>query len=232
MDLILVIDGEFPTRRLARDHLERADYRVLTAADAQTGLRMLRRDSPNLLILDLGLPYHAGWNLARAVRLDSELGGVPILGLAPQERTPYTLEGTGVSDFVSKPFHPRELIGRVCSLLRRARGLSPLPARLARGDLILDIGGQKLTVREELVELTPAEFSLLCMFMEKPGRIFTRRELLEQTLGRSEEGAGRTLDTHIRNLRQKVESDPHRPIYIQTVHRVGYRFAWLGGEIS
>ena len=232
MDLILVIDGEFPTRRLVRDHLEQADYRVLTAADAQTGMHMLRRESPDLVIVDLGLAHRDGWNLTRAIRLDSELASLPILGLTPQVRNTQSIEELGVNDFVTKPVTPRELISRVRNLLHRSRGFSDLPARIARGDLILDVGGRQLTVRDEPVELTPTEFALLCMFMEKPGHIFTRRELLEKTLGHSDEGAGRTLDTHIRNLRQKIESDPHRPIYIQTVHRVGYRFAWLGGEMS
>jgi DNA-binding response OmpR family regulator len=232
MDLILVIDGEFPSRRLVRDHLEQADYRVLTASDAQTGLNMLRCEAPDLLIVDLNLPHHDGWNLTRTIRLDSELATLPILGMTPQARVAHTIDETGVNDFVTKPFNPRELVARVRSLLHRSKGLSSLPTRISRGDLVLDVGGQKLTVREEPVELTPTEFALLCMFMEKPGHIFTRRELLEKTLGHSDEGAGRTLDTHIRNLRQKIESDPHRPIYIQTIHRVGYRFSWLGGEMS
>jgi DNA-binding response OmpR family regulator len=135
---------------------------------------------------------------------------------------------TGADDYVSKPFNPRELVNRVQALLKWKKGGADQPIRLSVGDLILDLGGHQLTVRNEKVDVTPAQFTLLNLFMEKPGHIFTRRELLEGTFGYSIEGCSRTLDTHIRNLRQKIESDPHQPRYIKTVFGMGYCFAKLG----
>jgi two-component system alkaline phosphatase synthesis response regulator PhoP len=227
MELVLVIDAEPHTRRLVRDNLERADYRVLTASDAETGLHMLHRESPDLLVLDLGLPQQEGWSLTRNIRLDHQLASLPILLLTPQSRNGNTIDGIelGADDYVVKPFNPRELVERVQVLLRRMRGQSSLPARLTRGELTLDTGGRRLMIGDVLVELTPTEFALMCMFMEKPGRVFTRRELLDKIIGSTVEDDNRTLDTHIRNLRHKIESDPHQPVYIQTVHRVGYQFA-------
>ncbi|MEZ0396363.1 MAG: response regulator transcription factor [Anaerolineales bacterium] len=234
MELILVIDHEFPTQRLVRDHLEQADYRVLTASDAETGMRMLRRESPDLLVLDASLPQQNGLELARAIRLDRELSCLPILLLAPQAND-HLRSGSlelGVDYYVTRPFDPRELIQRVRTLLRLSKNGKPAPTRISRGDLTLDLCGRRLLRRDEPVELTPAEFSLLSTFMEKPGHIFTRRELLQAALGQCSENASRTLDTHIRNLRHKIEDNPHQPVYIQTVHRVGYRFGWLGGQVT
>lgn len=234
MELILVIDHEFPTQRLVRDHLERADYRVLTASDAETGMRMLRRESPDLVVLDASLPQQSGLELARAIRLDREFSSLPILVLAPQASDHLRSDSLelGVDYYVTRPFNPRELVQRVKALLHLSKNGKPVPTRIIRGDLTLDLCGRRLMVREEPVELTPAEFSLLSTFMEKPGHIFTRQELLQAALGYCNENASRTLDTHIRNLRQKIEDNPHQPVYIQTVHRVGYRFGWLGGEIA
>jgi DNA-binding response OmpR family regulator len=226
MELVLVIDSEFRTRRQVCDQLERADFRVLTASDAEVGINMLRRETPDLLVLDAGISCHPGWNLTQQIRLEPQLASLPILMMTPSGRERAFAESLDLraDDYVSKPFNPRELVRRVQALLSWKKGQSNQPVRLSQGDLILDLGGHQLTVRNETVELTPTEFAMLALFMEKPGSIFTRRELLEGTLGYSCEGSGRTLDTHIRNLRQKIEIDPHRPKYIQTVYRIGYCF--------
>jgi len=223
----MVIDSEFRTRRQVCDHLERADFRVLTASDAEVGINMLRREIPDLLVLDAGISCHTGWNLTQQIRLEPQLASLPILMMTPSGRERAFAESLDLraDDYVSKPFNPRELVRRVQALLSWKKGQSNQPVRLTQGDLILDLGGNQLTVRNETVELTPTEFAMLALFMEKPGFIFTRRELLEGTLGYSCEGSGRTLDTHIRNLRQKIEIDPCQPKYIQTVYRVGYCFA-------
>ena len=227
MELILVIDNEFRTRRQVCDQLEWADYRVLTASNVEVGMNMLRRENPDLLVLDAGISYQAGWNLSQQIRLDPQQASLPILMMTPPGREKAFAESLnlGADDFVSKPFNPKELVRRVQALLRRQKGQSNQPVRLSQGDLTLDLGGHQLTIRNERVELTPAQFTLLTLFMEKPGHIFTRRELLEGTLGTSVEGSSRTLDTHIRNLRQNIESDPHRPKYIQTIFGIGYCFA-------
>jgi two-component system alkaline phosphatase synthesis response regulator PhoP len=227
MELVLVIENEFRTRRQVCDHLERADYRVLTASDAEVGLTMVRRENPDLVVLDAGVSYHAGWNLPQQIRLEPSLASLPILMMTPsgQGRAFAESLNLGADDYVSKPFNPRELVRRVQALLSWKRGQADHPVRLSQGDLLLDLGGHQLTVGEELVDLSPTQFALLTLFMENPGKIFTRQKLLEKTLGYSEEGCSRTLDTHIRNLRQKIEPDPHEPKYILTVVGTGYRFA-------
>ena len=227
MELVLVIDSEFRTRRQVCDHLERADFRVLTASDADVGINMLRRETPDLLVLEAGISCHTGWNLTQQIRLEPQLASLPILMMTSYGRERAFAESLDLraDDYVSKPFNPRELVRRVQALLSWKKGQSNQPVRLSQGDLILDLGGHQLTVRNETVELTPTEFAMLALFMGKPGSIFTRRELLQGTLGYSCEGSGRTLDTHIRNLRQKIEIDPRQPKYIQTVYRVGYCFA-------
>jgi len=227
MDLILVIDDEISILRLVRDYLEMAGYRVLTTSNAETGLHMLRRDAPDLLVLDLGLPDRDGWDLTRQIRADRQLSSLPIIMLTARVDESDRIVGLelGADDYITKPFNPREVVARVRAVLRRTTGgASAIPRHISIADLNLDLGEHMLTVRHEMVELTPTEFELLALFMENPGHTYTREELLEKTLGYSYEGASRTLDTHIRNLRQKIEPDPHQPVYVQTVHGIGYRF--------
>jgi DNA-binding response OmpR family regulator len=227
MELVLVIDNEFRTRQQVRDQLERADFRVLTASDAEVGMNMLRRENPDLVVLDVGISNPGGWNLSQQIRLEPSFASLPILMMTPSGRGRSFAESLnlGADDYVSKPSNPRELVERVRALLNWKKGKSNQPVRLSYGDLILDLGGHQLMVRNEPVELTPTQFTLLALFMQKPGHIFTRRELLEGALGYSFESSGRTLDTHIRNLRQKIESDPQQPRYIQTFFGTGYCFA-------
>jgi DNA-binding response OmpR family regulator len=230
---ILVIDDEAHIVRLVRDYLEQAGYRVLAASNAETGLHVLRREQPDLLVLDLGLPDRDGWDLTRLIRADRQLSGLPIIMLTARVDDSDRIIGLelGADDYITKPFNPREVVARVRAVLRRTlAGQASFSRRICIADLVLDLGEHTLTVRDETVDLTPTEFSLLALFMENPGHTYTREELLEKTLGYSYEGSGRTLDSHIRNLRQKIETDPSEPVYIQTVHRIGYRFARYAGE--
>jgi two-component system alkaline phosphatase synthesis response regulator PhoP len=227
METILVIDDEPSIIRLVRDYLEQAGYRVLTASNAETGLHSLRSETPDLLVLDLGLPDQDGRDLTRLIRLDRQLSSLPLIMLTARVEDSDKIIGLelGADDYITKPFNPREVVARVRAVLRRVEGgRNTISRRISIGDLTLDTGEHILRLRGESVELTPTEFELLSLFMENPGHTYTRDELLEKTLGYSYEGAGRTLDTHIRNLRQKIEPDPHQPIYIETVHRIGYRF--------
>jgi len=225
---ILVIDDEANIVRLVRDYLEQAGYHVFTASDAETGLHTLRRETPNLLVLDLGLPDRDGWDLTRQIRLDRQLANIPIIMLTARVDDSDKIIGLelGADDYITKPFNPREVVARVRAVLRRTGvAKSTFSRRISITDLTLDLGEHTLTIRGEQVELTPTEFDLLSLFMENPGHTYTRVELLEKTLGYSYEGTGRTLDSHIHNLRLKIEPDPAEPIYIQTVHRIGYRFS-------
>jgi two-component system, OmpR family, alkaline phosphatase synthesis response regulator PhoP len=224
---ILVIDDEANIVRLVQDYLEQAGYRVLSAYNAETGLHALRRETPDLLVLDLGLPDRDGWDLTRLIRADRQLADIPIIMLTARVEESDRIIGLelGADDYITKPFNPREVVARVRAVLRRTNaGKTTFSRRISIADLTLDLGEHTLSCQGKQVELTPTEFELLSLFMENPGHTYTREELLEKTLGYSYEGTGRTLDTHILNLRQKIESDPRHPVYIQTVYRIGYRF--------
>jgi DNA-binding response OmpR family regulator len=225
---ILVIDDEANILRLLKDYLQQAGYQVLTASNAENGLHCLRRESPDLLVLDLGLPDRDGWDLTRLIRSDRQLSGMPIIMLTARIEEDDKVIGLelGADDYITKPFNPREVVARVRSVLRRTQknGLA-VSTIISLGELILNLDEHRLSVHGKPVELTPTEFALLFIFMENPGHTYTREELLEKTLGYSYEGSGRTLDTHIRNLREKIEPDLSHPSYIETVHRIGYRFA-------
>jgi two-component system, OmpR family, alkaline phosphatase synthesis response regulator PhoP len=233
METILVIDDETNILRLVRDYLEQAGCRVFTASNAESGLHLLRREKPDLLVLDLGLPDRDGWDLTRQIRSDRQLGAIPIIMLTARVEDSDKIIGLelGADDYITKPFNPREVVARVRAVLRRALRASLVGVRrLSQGELTLDLGAHSLLVGGDPVELTPTEFELLSLFMENPGHTYTREELLEKTLGYSYEGTGRTLDTHIMNLRQKIEGDPHHPVYIQTIHHIGYRFVKSCGD--
>jgi DNA-binding response OmpR family regulator len=228
METIYAIDDDANILRLVRNYLEQAGYRVGVASNAETGLSLLRHAPPDLLLLDLGLPDRDGWDLTRLMRADRQLASIPIIMLTARVGDSDRITGLelGADDYITKPFNPREVVARVRAVLRRTgAGKTTFSRRISLANLTLDLGEHSLTVGDELVELTPTEFELLALFMENPGHTYTREELLEKTLGYSYEGTGRTLDTHIRNLRQKIEPNPAQPLYIQTVHRIGYRFA-------
>jgi two-component system alkaline phosphatase synthesis response regulator PhoP len=230
---ILVIDDEANIVRLVRDYLEQAGYRVFTASNAETGLHILRRERIDLVVLDLGLPDRDGWDLTRQIRADRQLAALPVVMLTARVDDSDKIIGLelGADDYITKPFNPREVVARVRAVLRRTSIEKTIfSRRISIDDLTLDLGDHILTVRGETVELTPTEFELLSLFMENPGHTYTREELLEKTLGYSYEGTGRTLDSHISNLRHKIELDPAEPAYIQTVHRIGYRFAKDTGD--
>jgi two-component system alkaline phosphatase synthesis response regulator PhoP len=233
MHTILVIDDDTNILRLVRDYLGQAGFHVLSAANAETGLHILRRESPDLLVLDLGLPDRDGWDLTRLIRADCQLANLPIIMLTARVEDSDRIIGLelGADDYITKPFNPREVVARVRAVLRRTGVCkTTFSRRISRADLIIDLEEHSLTIGGRQVELTPTEFELLALFMENPGHTYTREELLEKTLGYSYEGTGRTLDTHILNLRQKIEADPHHPATIQTVHRIGYRFAKDPGD--
>jgi two-component system, OmpR family, alkaline phosphatase synthesis response regulator PhoP len=224
---ILVIDDEANILRLVRDYLVQAGYFVFTASNAETGLHALRYESPDLLVLDLGLPDQDGWDLTRLIRSDRQLAFLPIIMLTARVDDNDRIIGLelGADDYITKPFNPREVVARVRAVLRRVNSAkSTISRRISIGELVLDIGEHTLMIRGEHAALTPTEFELLSLFMENPGHTYTREELLVKTLGYSYEGTSRTLDSHISNLRQKIEKNPADPVYILTVYRIGYRF--------
>jgi len=221
---ILVVDDEVQITRVLRAYLEQAGFAVSTAYDGREALRLARQESPDLIILDLMLPEVDGLDVCRALRKES---GVPIIMLTARVEETDRVIGLelGADDYVTKPFSPREVVARVRAVLRRVRAASEVPDNetLEVGDLVLDAGRRSLTVSGRRVELTPSEFEILRTMMRSPGRVFTRAQLLEAAQGETYEGYERTVDTHIKNLRQKIEAVPRRPSYLLTVHGVGYR---------
>ena len=223
---IPVVDDDKSITKIVKAYLEQAGYRVLVAFDGESAMHTLLSEKPDLLILDLMLPDRDGWDITNSIRNDKRLAATPIIMLTARVGDSDKIVGLelGADDYVTKPFNPREVVARVRAQLRR-RQLEQAEQieRLEVGALQLDLGSRTLTLKGKLIELTPTEFNLLEIFMESPGHTFDRETLLEKALGYGYEGFGRTLDTHIRNLRKKIEPDPKHPTYIQTVYSIGYR---------
>ncbi len=227
---ILVVDDDKSIIKVVRAYLEQSGYQVLTAADGEAALHMLRHERPDLVVLDVMMPNRDGWEVTRIVRGDKVLAATPIIMLTARVEDTDKIVGLelGADDYITKPFNAREVVARVNALLRRTRLdqlASAAPHVLVSGGLRLDLDGHTLTVNGQPVELTRTEFNLLETFMQNPGFTLTRDDLLEKALGYAYEGLGRALDTHIRNLRRKIETEPDAPTYIQTVYGVGYRLA-------
>lgn len=225
---ILVVDDDREIVRLVRSYLEQSGFQVFTAYDGASALHILRYERPHLVVLDLMLPDQDGWQITCAIRSDPSLQNTAIIMLTARIEDTDKIVGLelGADDYITKPFNPREVVARVRSVLRR----SISPAR-AEGNTVLQCGGITLdTYRREVfldeqpVELTPTEFELLYTLMQNPGYAFTRSELIERSLGYDHDSLDRSLDSHIKNLRRKIEPDPRNPLYIQTVYGVGYRF--------
>ncbi|MEZ4865422.1 MAG: response regulator transcription factor [Caldilineaceae bacterium] len=225
---ILVVDDDRSIVKVVRSYLEQAAYQVTVAYDGEGALHALRSEKPDLMVLDLMLPDRDGWEITRLVRGDTTLAALPIIMLTARVEDTDKIVGLelGADDYITKPFNAREIVARVRALLRRAHFAQATPPQQLRvGGLALDIDQRQLTIDDTPVDLTRTEFTLLQLLMANPGHTFTRDELLEKCMGYAYEGMGRTLDTHMSNLRKKVEPDPSAPIYIQTVYGVGYRLA-------
>ncbi len=222
---ILIVDDDKEIVRIVRAYLEKAGYSVLTANDGETALHIIRSDRPDLVVLDLMMPNRDGWSVARLVRADEALAKTPIVMLTARVETDDKILGLdiGADDYIPKPFNPNEVVARVRAVLRRTLDGPNQPHLLQLGSLLLDIDRHEVQMNGQPVELTPTEFDLLRALIENRGHAFTRTALIEQGLGFTYEGLERTLDSHIRNLRRKIEPDPANPVYIRTVFGVGYR---------
>ena len=224
---ILVVDDEPGIVTIVRDYLDRAGFRVLTAGDGETALRLARTERPSLVLLDLMLPGLDGLDVTRALRQDPSTNGLPLIMLTARVDETDRVAGLelGADDYITKPFSPREVVARVRAVLRRAEGPPTYNGVLRAGDLAIDL--QRRTVRrgDTPVELTATEFDLLATLARQPGRPFTRAQLVDLVYGDDFDGYDRTVDAHIKNIRRKIEPDPREPRYIQMVYGVGYRFA-------
>ena len=236
MTTILVVDDEPKIVQLARDYLEHAGFQVATAGDGRAALELVAREHPDLVVLDLGLPGLDGLDVTRRIR---QAGDLPIVMLTARDDELDKLLGLelGADDYLTKPFSPRELVARVRAVLRRAeRSPGDGSGRddgaggagqgtLRAADVTIDLDRMHVQVAGRSVELTPTEFQLLVTLVRRPGQIRTRSQLLDAVHGVAFESYERAIDTHIKNLRRKIEPDSRIPRYILTVHGIGYRFA-------
>lgn len=226
---ILVVDDEDAIVQLLSYNLKRAGYEVIAAQNGEEGLELARKESPDLVILDLMLPGMDGFDVCKELRRSSD---IPILMLTARGEEIDRVVGfeIGADDYVSKPFSPRELVGRVKAILRRARR-EPEPAadysadNLVFGNLTVNFVTYEVTRDGKTVDLTPTEFQILKTLCQHPGRVFSRDELVDRVMGADFFGDVRTVDVHIRHLRSKIEEVPSAPRFIETVRGAGYKFS-------
>lgn len=220
---ILIVEDEPAIAEGLAFNLRQEGFRTLIALNGQTARGVLRRESPDLLILDLMLPDGDGVDLCRAVRAESD---IPILMLTARDREEEKVRGleAGADDYITKPFGVREVIARVRGALRRARTEAVAASRIVAGPIGIDRNTRTVTVAGEPVELRRREFDLLWVLMTAPGRVRPREDLLATVWEDREYVEPGTLDVHVRRIREKIEADPGRPRHIVTVRGVGYKF--------
>jgi DNA-binding response OmpR family regulator len=223
MATVLVVEDERKLRDFVRSYLERAGFTVLSTGSGAEAIAMAAEGAPDLIVLDLGLPDVPGETVARELRITS---AVPILMLTARSTEEDRIRGLelGADDYVTKPFSPRELVLRVQAILRRGgpaveQGVTSFGA----GELVIDEPQRLVTVRGEAVSVTPTEWGVLGALATVPGRVYSRFELINRVRGYEFEGYERTVDSHVKNLRRKIESDPAQPQIVQTVLGGGYR---------
>ena len=222
---ILVVEDEESLADSVRYNLEREGYLVSVASDGRRALERFRTETPALVILDLMLPELSGLDVCRAIRAESD---VPIIMVTAKDTEADKVTGLelGADDYVTKPFSVRELVSRVRANLRRVHPGGPVAADelLRGGPVSVDVARHEVTVRGEPVSLPPKEFELLEAFLRRKGRLLTRDFLIERVWGPDYFGDTKTLDVHVKRLRQKMEEDPHRPAHLLTVRGLGYKF--------
>jgi len=226
---VLVVEDEPKLRDLVRAYLEHDGVGVLSTGSGAEAIALAAQAGPDLIVLDLRLPDVSGREVAREVRLASD---VPILMLTAMASEDDRIAGLtlGADDYLTKPFSPRELVLRVRAILRRGRdgGSSSARASFGGGELMLDESRHASLVRGESVELTPTEWGILVALAQVPGRVYSRYELINRVRGYEFSGYERTIDSHVKNLRRKIEADPRAPRIVETVLGAGYRLGLSG----
>lgn len=221
---ILVVDDEARLVNLVKAYLEQGGFRVVTARNGREALFIARQEKPDLILLDIMMPEMDGHEFMRVHRQER---ATPIILLTARVEEDDKIIGLelGADDYVTKPFSPRELMARVRAVLRRGSQSVASGARLRVADVTLDLERFLVEVGGERIDLTRSEFDLLAILMGSPGRAFSRLDLLDRLQGTTFEGSERTVDVHIKNLRAKIEANPRKPRYVETVYGIGYRFA-------
>lgn len=227
-ETILVVDDDPEITRILRDYLHQEQFNVITVHTGGSALQRIHSDRPDCVVLDVMLPDQDGWSVIRAVRGDKRVMHTPIILLTARVDDTDKIIGLeiGADDYITKPFNPREVIARIRVQLRHTQQqAAPQETEILIGALRIDLERHMVYLHDQVIELTATEFAILQTFMQNAGYVFTRDELTEKALGYSFAGLGRTIDSHIKNLRHKIEADPRNPAYILTVYGVGYRFA-------
>jgi DNA-binding response OmpR family regulator len=220
---VLVVEDERKLRDFIRSYLERAGFTVLSSGSGAEAMTMAAATAPDLVVLDLGLPDVPGETVARELRA---LSARPIVMLTAKTTEEDRIRGLelGADDYITKPFSPRELVLRVQAILRRGGPASEQGiASYGGGELLIDEPRRTVTVRGTMAALTPTEWGVLVALATVPGRVYSRFELINRVRGHEFEGYERTVDSHVKNLRRKIEDDPGHPRIIQTVLGGGYR---------
>jgi len=223
---VLVVDDEEKIISVIKSFLESKGLHVITADSGRKAIEIFEKENISIVLLDLMLPELPGEEVCRMLRKKSR---VPIIMLTAKSEEADMLKGLeiGADDYITKPFSLKELYARMEAVLRRSSNdLIPLYMKCSfnNGDLVVDFEGRQITKKDEEVKLTPNEYKLLITLIKYPNKVFTREELIASAFGNEFEGYDRTIDSHIKNLRQKLEDDPRNPIYIKTIHGVGYKF--------
>ncbi|MEW6409725.1 MAG: response regulator transcription factor [Nitrospirota bacterium] len=226
MQYILIVEDEIKIARIVKAYLESDGYKVILADTGKKAVEVIEKELPLLVILDLMLPDISGEEVCQYIK---ELGDIPVIMLTAKTSEEEKVVGfrLGADDYVTKPFSPRELVARVRAVLKRTYRKEKVftePMSFNNGRLVIDAMRHELKKDGISIKVTPTEFKILLLLAKAPGRVFNRTELIEQALGYQFEGYDRSIDAHIKNLRQKIEDDPKNPTHIQTVYGVGYRF--------
>lgn len=226
---ILIVDDEPKILEVVSSFLENKGYSTFTAENGQQALKVFEQENIALVVLDLMMPGISGEEVCLAIRKQSR---VPIIMLTAKADEDNLLQGLrlGADDYIRKPFSLKELHARIETVLRRSGDdLTPLTVKNSwnDGDLCVDFEKNIIKRKEKIVSLTPNELKILSALIKYPGKVFTRSELIEIALGSDFDGYDRAIDSHVKNLRQKLEDDPRSPVYVLTIHGVGYKF---GGE--
>lgn len=223
MKTILIVDDKLGAVRLLADYLNAKGFRTVSASNGREALYVARHEKPDLVLLDIMMPEMDGYEFMRHFRKERD---TPVIMLTAKMEETDKVVGLelGADDYVTKPFGLAELVARIRAVLRRVSEENAPPDLLRAADVTVDRKMRLVTAGDRKIELTPSEFDLLTILMAAPGQVFSRADLLERLKGNAFENVERTVDVHVRNLRAKLEIDPTRPQYIQTVFGVGYRF--------
>jgi DNA-binding response OmpR family regulator len=221
---VLIVEDDPSIALGLRMNLEAEGYLVISAEDGEKGLEMVRRDEPDLILLDVMLPNMNGFEVLRTVRREGHTMPIIVLSARTGEMDKVTGLELGAEDYVAKPFSLAELLARVRAALRRGPAAAPPARRLTFGDVVIDVGARQVSARGKAVEMTATEFDVLMCLVNAKGTALARDEIFRRVWGPNHHGTPRTIDNFVQQLRAKLEEDPQEPKHLRTVRGVGYRF--------